>query len=277
LFFSWLSFPISFVVFRDDAVTKTAIGVLGDLADTLGNNAGPLINQSVSCKEFLEECLSSDDRLIKESADWAKLAVSRAISGWCSSYAGIVGESAFIWVASSRVKGLGLHLSMCRSVRCHHFLHKVLSGGVRMMGLSLTFVSACWSQSGSLCFLTKRSGSVLAFTSTNLQENWKWLLAFKKRPVGVHISLYGLSHGLLIHLKHHPVLLAYASHWWSLNYHFRAGQQLEGWLFRITDIQKQHRTWDFPPGIFIQVSLSPIIQVWSMLLATPCNFFPLFL
>jgi len=62
-------------------VTKTAIGVLGDLADTLGNNAGPLINQSVSCKEFLEECLSSDDHLIKESADWAKLAVSRAISG----------------------------------------------------------------------------------------------------------------------------------------------------------------------------------------------------
>ncbi|KAJ6795912.1 importin subunit beta-1-like [Iris pallida] len=65
----------------DDVVTKTAIGVLGDLADTLGSNAGPLINQSVSSKEFLEECLQSDDHMIKESADWAKLAVSRAVSG----------------------------------------------------------------------------------------------------------------------------------------------------------------------------------------------------
>uniref|UniRef100_A0A1D1ZAR7 Importin subunit beta-1 n=1 Tax=Anthurium amnicola TaxID=1678845 RepID=A0A1D1ZAR7_9ARAE len=64
----------------DEVVTKTAIGVLGDLADTLGSNAAPLINQSVSSKDFLDECLSSDDHLIKESADWAKLAVSRAIS-----------------------------------------------------------------------------------------------------------------------------------------------------------------------------------------------------
>lgn len=60
---------------------KTAVGVLGDLADTLGSHAGTLINQSVASKEFLEECLSSDDQLIKESADWAKLAISRAISG----------------------------------------------------------------------------------------------------------------------------------------------------------------------------------------------------
>ncbi|KAK1269638.1 Transportin-1 [Acorus gramineus] len=64
----------------DDAVSKTAIGVLGDLADTLGSNAGPLINQSVSSKDFLDECLSSDDHLIKESAQWAKMAISRAVS-----------------------------------------------------------------------------------------------------------------------------------------------------------------------------------------------------
>ncbi|KAL4651315.1 hypothetical protein ACB092_01G151200 [Castanea dentata] len=64
----------------DDAVSKTAIGVLGDLADTLGSNAGPLIQQSVSSKDFLSECLSSDDHLIRESAEWAKLAISRAIS-----------------------------------------------------------------------------------------------------------------------------------------------------------------------------------------------------
>ncbi|KAL8233094.1 hypothetical protein R6Q57_002872 [Mikania cordata] len=64
----------------DEVVMKTAIGVLGDLADTLGSNAGSLIQQSLSSKDFLNECLSSDDHLIKESAEWAKLAISRAIS-----------------------------------------------------------------------------------------------------------------------------------------------------------------------------------------------------
>lgn len=59
---------------------KTAIGVLGDLADTLGTNAGALIQQSRSSAEFLNDCLSSDDNLIKESAEWAKLAINRAIS-----------------------------------------------------------------------------------------------------------------------------------------------------------------------------------------------------
>ncbi|KAF2299308.1 hypothetical protein GH714_031449 [Hevea brasiliensis] len=64
----------------DDLVMKTAIGVLGDLADTLGSNAGSLIQQSLSSKDFLNECLSSEDHMIKESAEWAKLAISRAIS-----------------------------------------------------------------------------------------------------------------------------------------------------------------------------------------------------
>ncbi|PKI32120.1 importin subunit beta-1 [Punica granatum] len=64
----------------DDVVMKTAIGVLGDLADTLGNSAAPLIQNSVSSKDFLNECLSSDDSMIKESAEWAKMAISRAIS-----------------------------------------------------------------------------------------------------------------------------------------------------------------------------------------------------
>ncbi|KAB2596833.1 importin subunit beta-1-like [Pyrus ussuriensis x Pyrus communis] len=64
----------------DEVVMKTAIGVLGDLADTLGSNAGSLIQQSQSCRDFLNECLSSEDNLIKESAEWAKMAISRAIS-----------------------------------------------------------------------------------------------------------------------------------------------------------------------------------------------------
>lgn len=64
----------------DDVVMKTAIGVVGDLADTLGSNAGSLIQQSLSSTQFLNECLTSDDHLIKESAEWAKLAINRAIS-----------------------------------------------------------------------------------------------------------------------------------------------------------------------------------------------------
>ena len=70
---------LSFLL-RDDIVMKTAIGVLGDLADTLGSNAGSMIQESLSSKDFLNECLSSDDHLIKESAEWARLAISRAIS-----------------------------------------------------------------------------------------------------------------------------------------------------------------------------------------------------
>ncbi|KAL3630714.1 Importin subunit beta-1 [Castilleja foliolosa] len=65
----------------DEVVMKTAIGVLGDLADTLGSNAGSLISQSVSSKDFLNECLASDDHLIKESAEWARMAISRAVYG----------------------------------------------------------------------------------------------------------------------------------------------------------------------------------------------------
>ncbi|CAI0552395.1 unnamed protein product [Linum tenue] len=64
----------------DDLVMKAAIGVLGDLADTLGSNAGSLIQQSLFSRDFLNECLSSDDETIKESAEWAKLAITKAIS-----------------------------------------------------------------------------------------------------------------------------------------------------------------------------------------------------
>lgn len=55
--------------------------MLGDLADTLGRSVAALIGQSVAGKDFLNECLSSGDHLIRESADWAKLAVARAVSG----------------------------------------------------------------------------------------------------------------------------------------------------------------------------------------------------
>lgn len=67
-----------FAAFRDDFVIKTAIGLLGDLADTLGSAVGSLIQQSVSARDFLNECLTSDDPSIKEAAEWVKIAISRA-------------------------------------------------------------------------------------------------------------------------------------------------------------------------------------------------------
>jgi len=80
LYMNCFSDFIDFSYCRDDVVMKTAIGVLGDLTDTLGSTVGSLIQQSLSSKEFLNECLTSDDRLIKESAEWAKLAINRVIS-----------------------------------------------------------------------------------------------------------------------------------------------------------------------------------------------------
>lgn len=59
-------------------------------------------------------------------------------------------------------------------------------------------------------------------------------------------------------------------------YHFRACQQSEGWLFRITDIQKQHWAGDFPSGKFFLVKCTPSSQVRPMPVATPCNCFLLF-
>ncbi|CAL4982818.1 unnamed protein product [Urochloa decumbens] len=63
----------------DDTMKRTALGVLGDLADTLVVHAVTLINQSTSSKEFLEECMASDDPLVEESADWARIAICRAV------------------------------------------------------------------------------------------------------------------------------------------------------------------------------------------------------
>lgn len=61
---------------RDDAVTRAAIGVLGDVADTLGTTAVPLFQSSVFYKDFLDECISSDDQQLKETAEWAHLTIN---------------------------------------------------------------------------------------------------------------------------------------------------------------------------------------------------------
>lgn len=66
---------------RDDVVTRTAIGVLGDVADTLGTAAIPFFQSSVFYKDFLDECTSSDDQQLKETAEWAQLAMNRITAG----------------------------------------------------------------------------------------------------------------------------------------------------------------------------------------------------
>ncbi|KAG0584195.1 hypothetical protein M758_3G191900 [Ceratodon purpureus] len=65
---------------KDDVVTKAAIGVMGDLADTLGANAAALFKRTVFFKDFLDECISSDDQQLKETAEWAQGTISRILS-----------------------------------------------------------------------------------------------------------------------------------------------------------------------------------------------------
>lgn len=61
-------------------MTKAAIGVMGDLADTLGASAATLFKRTVFYKDFLDECLSSEDQQLKETAEWAQATVTRGMS-----------------------------------------------------------------------------------------------------------------------------------------------------------------------------------------------------
>jgi importin subunit beta-1 len=65
---------------KDDVVTKAAIGVMGDLADTLGANAAALFKRTVFFKDFLDECISSDDQQLKETAEWAQGTIARILN-----------------------------------------------------------------------------------------------------------------------------------------------------------------------------------------------------
>lgn len=62
-------------------MTRAAIGVLGDIADTLGTAAVPLFQSSIFYKDFLDECMSSDDQQLKETADWAHLTINHITAG----------------------------------------------------------------------------------------------------------------------------------------------------------------------------------------------------
>jgi len=63
---------------RDDSVTKAAVAVLGDLADTLGASSKDLFQTHLFHAEFLRECLDLDDE-VRETASWAQGMINQAV------------------------------------------------------------------------------------------------------------------------------------------------------------------------------------------------------
>jgi len=74
---AYVSHIISFVGFvfndqtRTDAVTRGAVGVLGDMAHALGAHVKPQLGQPF-VRELLNECLKSDTQQTADVANWAK-------------------------------------------------------------------------------------------------------------------------------------------------------------------------------------------------------------
>lgn len=64
---------------RDESVTKAAVAVMGDLADTLGSNIKSLLKDCAFCNEFLGECLESDDEQLKVTATWTQGMIGRVL------------------------------------------------------------------------------------------------------------------------------------------------------------------------------------------------------
>ncbi|RVW76520.1 Importin subunit beta-1 [Vitis vinifera] len=64
---------------REESVTKAAVAVMGDLADTLGSNMKILFKDRTFCADFLGECLESDDEQLKETATWTQGMIGRVL------------------------------------------------------------------------------------------------------------------------------------------------------------------------------------------------------
>ncbi|KAI3986857.1 hypothetical protein MKX01_014558 [Papaver californicum] len=64
---------------RDESVSKAAVAVLGDLADTLGPNLKVLFRDRVFYNEFLGECMESEDDQLKETAVWTHGMIGRVL------------------------------------------------------------------------------------------------------------------------------------------------------------------------------------------------------
>ena len=65
---------------RDDSVTKAAVAVLGDLADTLGQSSKDLFKTHLFHVEFLRECQAQElDDEVWETAQWAQGMINQAV------------------------------------------------------------------------------------------------------------------------------------------------------------------------------------------------------
>lgn len=69
----------AFDVGRDEGVTKAAVALMGDLADTLGSNVKTLFKDSKFYVDFLGECFESDDDQLKETASWTQGMIGRVL------------------------------------------------------------------------------------------------------------------------------------------------------------------------------------------------------
>ncbi|CAL9769572.1 unnamed protein product [Musa acuminata subsp. burmannicoides] len=64
---------------RDEEVTKAAVAVMGDLADTLGSNTKVLFKDVTFHMDLFGECFRSDNDQLKETATWAQGMIRRVL------------------------------------------------------------------------------------------------------------------------------------------------------------------------------------------------------
>lgn len=60
-------------------MTKSAVAVMGDLADALGPNISSLFKDRTFHMELLGECFGSDDENLKETATWTQGMLNRVL------------------------------------------------------------------------------------------------------------------------------------------------------------------------------------------------------
>ena len=63
---------------RDEIVTRSMVGVLGDIAATI-SGVGPVFAQRPFYKDFLRRCASDQDDKLRETAQWAMSAITQAL------------------------------------------------------------------------------------------------------------------------------------------------------------------------------------------------------
>lgn len=63
----------------DESVSRVAVALIGDVASTL-TGVGALFSQKPYVQSFIHECSASGDASLVESANWAAVAVQKAMT-----------------------------------------------------------------------------------------------------------------------------------------------------------------------------------------------------